>query len=148
MYGIGGALALFFGRLAIKLAADLALVVQFRHPHEVGGSYFIFNVLVTIIMGLASALAHSVDTITLIMAGSCGGLLLSLIIFLLSINREYIHTFFDMRLGSKFIQVSFNESKTDKEKIKVFQRHEGKWREEIGDDVKEWVNDSLGSKTR
>ncbi|GMI12792.1 hypothetical protein TrLO_g519 [Triparma laevis f. longispina] len=38
----------------IKLAVDWSLVVQFRHPQEVGGAYFTFSIVVTMAIGLLS----------------------------------------------------------------------------------------------
>ena len=48
-------MASFFGRLLTKLATDWAATVQFRHPNEVGGSYFLFSIFLTVLMGLVSA---------------------------------------------------------------------------------------------
>ena len=79
------------------------------------------------------------ETLMVIALGCCGGLLIFYVLFLLFIERDYVHTFFDTRTGSTYAIEQFTKSESDEQKINIFTTHEGKWRGEVGDLVKEWL---------
>jgi len=61
VYGVWGGVSHFLARLVIKLATDWTAVVQFRHPQEVGGVYFAFNMFVVMTMGISSAFLYETE---------------------------------------------------------------------------------------
>ena len=137
-------LATFFGRLMIKIMADWTACVQLRHANEVGGAYFSFTLtFMTAGIGMASALTYeekdggvSKEVILNMMSIACAVLVLSYGLFLASINQGYVGTFFDSRSGNKFIQDQYAQALSDKERIKIFEYNEAKWRGSIGGDIK------------
>ena len=109
---IEGALALALSgiiRLVIKNVVDFTLLIQFRHPFELSGAYWSFN-LVSQQLGCFVAIYLSSNefdeefvvklwiTVFLLFIVSMinfGG-------FLSLINRKYFNTFFDTRTGRRF----------------------------------------------
>ncbi|GMI18588.1 hypothetical protein TrLO_g8969 [Triparma laevis f. longispina] len=159
VYGVTGFVASFFGRLLTKLATDWAATVQFRHPNEVGGSYFLFSIFLTVLMGLVSAFFYdhseaeksspegcSWEESTMIrtMCFSCLGLLLSLTFLLLTIKRSYICTFTNPQTGKSYVQEKFFNDELDRYKVLIFANNENNWVPQIGSEVKIWLNENLG----
>ena len=83
------------------------------------------------------------DTAVLVMSILCLGLALSYTCFLLSIKSEYRHTFYDTQTCNSFTRSRFKGSLTDRTKFHIFHINEHKWREEIGPEVKAWLNSKL-----
>lgn len=150
LYGVQGMIESVSARILIKIVTDWTACVQFRHPNEVGGYYFTINVLVNVLIGIASAMwrakfdaSVSHDTAVLIMSALCIGLVLSYTCFVLSINNEYRHTFYDTQTSCAFIEKNFRSSTADEFKFRVLSSNENKWRENYGQEVKAWVNSNL-----
>ncbi|GMH62687.1 hypothetical protein TL16_g10562 [Triparma laevis f. inornata] len=142
--GWPGIILAFVGRIVIKIAQDWTCVCQFRHPNEVGGYYFVVSMAATILMGIASILLYETDAyIIYVVVGCCIGLVLSFVLLLFSIERNYVRTFFDTRTCSEFVQDCFHLADEDLQKFNVFHFNENKWRSDIGEEVKAWVNESI-----
>ena len=94
-------------------------------------------------MSLTSSLLHGDDFLTRIMATACGGLVLSYVLFIFSIRREYIYSFFDPSTRSKHFQDNFTNRVEDEIKICIFRCHEAKSKTKIGNNVKVWLNDKI-----
>ena len=95
--------------------------------------------------GLGAAFLQNDYTIILILAISCGGLALSFLVFLLSIERGYAHSFFDTRRASTFIKDSFLSNPSDEQRMAIFSLNECIWREEVGESVKSWLGEAIPS---
>ncbi|GMI03002.1 hypothetical protein TrVE_jg9728 [Triparma verrucosa] len=153
VYGAAGVIVAALERCVVKLTVDWILLIQFRHPKEVGGVYWFFSLCLTIIMGVASALAYKENEneentleegfVRTAMAGCCTGLILSFDAFLISIKREYVWTFFDTNTSCTSIQETFLKSDDDAAKFNIFNNSEVKWRWQIGDDVKDWFKERM-----
>ncbi|GMH90221.1 hypothetical protein TrST_g12947 [Triparma strigata] len=134
----------------IKLAVDWSLVVQFRHPQEVGGAYFSFSLLVTVAIGLISLNFYEEpegswekSRITLLMTSCCGIFLCSFALFLASINRKYLHTFVSTLTACQYISDIFTDNPNDDEaRSYIFSRNEQKWKS-VRDQCKAWLNERL-----
>ena len=98
---------------------------------------------VTIIVGFIGAFSQSDATIRLIMICCCSGLVVSLALFLISINQDYVRTFFDTRTTSQYVQDLFVKETRDEIKVQIFTYSEYKWRAGIGGDVKGWLNERV-----
>ena len=53
--GVGGGVVSFLTQLVVKVVGDWTAVVQFRHPQEIGGFYFIISLLESITIGIVAA---------------------------------------------------------------------------------------------
>ena len=83
------------------------------------------------------------EDVALVMYVCCGGLACSYAAFLLSIDRSFIWTFFDTSSSSDYLQGGFLESTDDSKKHNIFTTNENKWRNDIGEEVKVWLNKRL-----
>mmetsp|Transcript_31169 Transcript_31169/g.61756 ORF Transcript_31169/g.61756 Transcript_31169/m.61756 type:complete len:492 (+) Transcript_31169:103-1578(+) len=140
--GLSSVIVSFMMRLLLKVAVDWLCCAQFRHPQEVGGIYWSFTILVTCAIGIASALAHGDSTVTIIMGVSCAVLLVAFALFLASIEREYVATFFDTRTASEYNVDRFFNATSDERKFDALAMNENLWRD-IRNDVKDWLASSL-----
>ena len=119
---------------------DWSAIVHFRNPIDVGGLYFAFTMLLNILVGLASALSQTDSTMTALMAGACAGSATTFALLLLTIDKGYIRTFFDTRTGSSFIQDAWRDGEDDEQRFKIFTKNDKKWKEDIGIEVKAWLD--------
>ena len=47
IYGPIGIFVAFLSRIGVKIVCDFTAVVQLRHPQEIGGAYWVFNMFLT-----------------------------------------------------------------------------------------------------
>ena len=208
-------------RIIAKTISDFTLLMHFRHPLELGGGYWVFNMVVNQISCFLSVLLYKrfskgvgsgeiddastnstsvddsaiddgigdvdtnstsiaanvtadaflnetldtslincMDTITgcLDMTNTTesgeansiephlwtlviGLFVLSMLMFyafLISINKEYIKTFFDIQSGKQYVRRNFDTSKTDSEKFVVFAYHRSYYKSFEGK-LKDWL---------
>jgi len=138
IYGVPGVLASIMARLVFKICVDWSSCAQLRHIQEVGGAFWSFTLLLTCAIGAFAALSHGDSTLTIIMGGSCAGLLVTFALFLASIERKYVATFFDARTASEFNADKFLNATTDENKFAILAKNEKLWRN-IRNDVKDWL---------
>ena len=142
----------FFARLLIKLMTGWTACVQFRHPLDVGGAYFTFTIFMSMAIGMVSVAVYDEEdtgridkaTITTIMLGCCCGLVVFYTLFLLSIERACVSTFFDTRTGCQFLQDGHTIDRcksedVDQRKFMIVSYSATKWREDLGDKVKSFL---------
>jgi hypothetical protein len=72
----------------------------------------------------------------------CAVLLVTYAIFLASIEREYVATFYDTRTASEFNADRFLNATTDERKFDILKKNENMWRD-IRNDVKDWLASRL-----
>ena len=128
--------------------------VQFRHPNEVGGIYWLFSVLISLFsLPLVVQYHHNKmngndvnEPFLDLTQKACYMLLLcsivSLAVFFLSINKEYWKTFFSTERGKDLTVRKFLTS--DKDTVKadaVFCNTQRHWNT-IEDAVNEWVREN------
>ena len=140
--GALGWLVSFITRVVAKTIVDFTAYIHGRHPLELGGAYWSFSQLQShVLVAIATDLfleqegknegedaeegAFLTPSLVIAIAGTCfGGWLLSFCGFLLSINREYVWTFFDRRSGPQFCSGKFfATSATDYEKACQVESH-------------------------
>ena len=135
-----------------KAIADWTALAHMRFPHSLGGMYFSFNVYINASIGLWVALTYNSEgiegalekkTVLVVLCGSCAFLLLSYAYLLGSLNRDYINTFFSTKTSSKAVQETFTLNVEDELKCFIFRYNEQKWKKEIGEQVKVWLNEKL-----
>ena len=64
--------------------------------------------------------------------------MLSFCLFLASINRDYIKTFFNTQTGQEFLCETWRNAKVDKEKFYVFSKHKSYYKS-INKELEEWL---------
>ena len=129
-------------RLLTKLSVDWTACVHLRHLQEVGGAYWSFTLLLTCVIGAVLALSHGDRTLTMVMGGSCAGLLVAYAFFLASIEGKYVATFIDTRTASEYNVDRYLNATTDERKLDILKKNENLWRD-IRNDVKDWLASRL-----
>ncbi|GMI40699.1 hypothetical protein TrCOL_g5094 [Triparma columacea] len=156
IYGIPGACISFFFRLMAKLLSDWTAVAQSRHPSDVGGAYFSFNLGLTVATGAFAALSYNVgdgeggmegslseNSVLIFMAFVCLGTVVSYALLLLSMKKEYRYTFFSVKTGKQYTQEIFTMNSDSERKFKILSKNTHLWKKTIGVQVKSWIGEKL-----
>jgi hypothetical protein len=173
IYGGFGVFTSWMMRWIVKVIVDWTAVVQLRHPNEVGGAYFTFSLGLTVVMGVVAALQYEkvVDdvitdedvelgehnqqlgggeesgveesTVVTIMMAACAGMVVSYATLLVSVKREYLHTFISTKTSNGSVQELFTMNEEEEQRFWIFQNNLHKWEHKIGADVKAWINERL-----
>jgi hypothetical protein len=134
-------------RVLVKVVTDFTSIVQFRHPYEVGGFYWMFGFLLT--MGslptatiIAESNVQESQGILLARAVTTYFIpvtLLCFAIFLLNIERKYLGTFFSFERGKEYTVTIFKEGKDDTTKaFAAFTNSKHHWIS-IEEEIRVWV---------
>jgi hypothetical protein len=134
-------------RVLVKVVTDFTSIVQFRHPNEVGGMYWMFGFVLTMgSLPVALFLAKRRDVaeeriklawrvVKLVMPYT----VVSFVVFFLSIERNYWNTFYSLERGKDGVLARFSNSNDDKKKAKaIFGNSKHYWKS-IEEEVKSWV---------
>jgi hypothetical protein len=147
---VGGNAEIVFsivGRLLVKVVTDFTSIVEFRHPNEVGGMYWMFEFVLTMgSLPIAVLVAESGDVAEqrLKLARKVVGLvipctILSFAVFFLIIERKYFGTFVSLQRGKDLTVQRFRDSADDASKADtIFNNSKHHW-ESIEEQVKAWV---------
>ena len=138
-----------YARIFIKVFTDFSATPQFRHPYELGGAFWLFTLFETQAACIGSCVAYwyfydgrdKIDGAPLFtsLAVLVGTWLGALGIFLLSIDRAYLHTFVSTETGPQFLHRRFEHfAGNDERRIEVFGIHAALWRV-FTDEVADWV---------
>ena len=93
-------------------------------------------------IGAFAARSHGDRMLIIVMRRCCAVLLMTYALFLASIKREYVATFYDTRTASEFIVDRFFNATSDEIKFKILAANENLWRH-IRYDVEAWLATSL-----
>uniref|UniRef100_A0A7S2QVX8 Uncharacterized protein n=1 Tax=Triparma pacifica TaxID=91992 RepID=A0A7S2QVX8_9STRA len=133
-------------RTLIKIVVDFTSIIQFRHPSELGGLYWIISFVLTmgslpvviwiyegqggdkIVVTLAWKLLYILLPSTLVLFG----------IFVANIEMKYWNTFVSLETGKNFRIREFKEGTTDAVKAEIFKRSHRVWHP-IEGEVRAWV---------
>jgi hypothetical protein len=135
-------------RMTVKVVTDFTSIVQFRHPNEIGGIYWMFGFVMTMgSLPFAIILAEKGDVADkrLKLAWAVAGSVIpfafvSFLIFLLSTERKYFGTFFSLQRGKDLTVQRFRDSSDEASKAdSIFTNSKHHW-ESIEEEVKAWVN--------
>ncbi|GMI44391.1 hypothetical protein TrCOL_g8304 [Triparma columacea] len=94
-----------------------------------------------IVGGEESGLEES--TVVTIMMFACAGMVVSYTTLLVSVKREYLHTFISTKTSNKSIQEEFTKNEEDEQRFRTFEGNRYKWERKIGAEVKVWINERL-----
>jgi hypothetical protein len=134
-------------RLLVKVVTDFTSIVQFRHPNEVGGMYWMFGFVLTMgSLPVAIILAEKGDVAEegLKLAWKVVGILtpctfLLFAIFYFLIEKRYWGTFYSLERGKDGPLARFSNSNDDKKKARAIFLHSKHYWKSIEEEVKTWV---------
>jgi hypothetical protein len=132
-------------RVLVKIITDFTSIAQFRHPNEVGGAYWLFGLLLTMVSlpvsiyiaspyvdGKAIDIASSIVKYFILITTMCA------VVFFLNIEKKYWHTFLSTQKGKEYSMAFFLEGKSDEMKFEIFTNSRHQW-VSIEGEVKKWV---------
>jgi hypothetical protein len=135
-------------RVIVKVLADFSGCVHFRNPVELGGAYWLFNAVMSQVSCIVSVILYDryfVGDAKIsgpFLYGTVGALvavwLVAFCAFLLTIKREYVHTFISLRSGSDYTIGNFRDNLDEARRIQIFYCNELMW-ESIRPAVRTWV---------
>jgi hypothetical protein len=134
-------------RTLVKVVTDFTSIMQFRHPNEVGGMYWMFGFVLTMgSLPIAILLAERGDVAEegLTLAWRVVGILipctaLLFAVFFFNIEKKYWGTFYSLERGKDGALARFKNSNNDKKKAKaIFDNSKHYWKS-IEEEVKTWV---------
>jgi hypothetical protein len=94
-----------------------------------------------IVGGEESGLEES--TVVIIMVAACAGMVVSYATLLVSVKREYLHTFISTKTSHESVQEMFTKNEEDEQRFVLFESNRHKWEYKIGAEVKAWINEKL-----
>jgi hypothetical protein len=83
------------------------------------------------------------STVVTIMVAACAGMVVSYATLLVSVKREYLHTFISTKTGNESSREDFTKNEDDEQKIRIFEGNRHRWEHKIGAKVKAWINERL-----
>jgi hypothetical protein len=134
-------------RVLVKVVTDFTSIVQFRHPYELGGMYWLLGFVLTIgSLPIAILVAERGDgaekklklawTVVLLCTPTS---LACFMVFFINIERKYWGTFFTLQRGNDLTVTSFKAGNDDAAKAAyTFQMSKHHWKL-IEEEVKNWV---------
>ena len=139
-------------RPLVKIVTDFTSVVQMRHPGEVGGLYWTFGCLLTMVsLPVAITLAENLEETEELKSGTqiawtvvavfIPFTVVCFAVFFLNINRKYLHTFWSTKRSKDMSMDYFRKGKRDAVKIEVFCNSRHHWAS-IEDEIRKWVESS------
>lgn len=147
MEGLLGFLASIVLRIIVKLVGNFVGVMHFRHPYEMGGMHFTWNLFsplvgLMLVLNLTEWANLGVGTVNFLndLAIVLGvGMLFLDGLFLALMNKEYRASFWSVETGGQVTRRLFLDG-TDVMKADVFSNSEAHWGP-IRDEVETWVKD-------
>jgi hypothetical protein len=134
-------------RVVVKIITDFTSIAQFRHPNEVGGAYWLFGLVLTMVSLPVSIYIYLfspyVDNNPIDIASFIGKYIIPttticLAIFFLNIESKYLHTFWSTQRGKDHTMAFFLEGESDVVKFEVFANSRHHW-VSIEGEIKKWV---------
>ena len=133
-------------RVMSKVITDFTLLVQTRHPNEVGGFYWAFGFVLTLLslpIAITLYTREYGESSASITAEKFAKLLipltiLSFLVFFTSIDKKYLRTFFSFKRGKDLTIERFRDSTDANKADAIFNNSRHHW-ESIEGEVETWV---------
>ncbi len=132
----------------IKVLVDFSGCVHFRNPVDLGGTYWLFNAVMSQLSCIVSVILYDryfvgdAKISGSFLYGTVGALvavwLVAFCAFLLIIKREYVRTFVSLQSGSDYIVGYFRDNVDEARRIQIFYNNELMW-QSIRPAVRTWV---------
>ena len=153
--GVTGVFASLLQRLVTKVIVDFTGLLHFRHPKELGGALFTASMVWAQIFPFVAlefffeGEMKEKEELRAFLITSCVSWFVLNVVFFFTVNSAYIHTFFSLVTGPKYISELFTAEGTgDKEKFKIAFRTRKSYTKSIHDNVKLWVATNIEDWTR
>lgn len=114
-----------FSRIGAKIMANFTLMLQLRHPNEMGGLPFLFSIVYSLVGSFTSVYLYSThhenddklsqSTLQTVLGSLVAIWVVSLVSFALVIKREYLHTFYAADTSSTYNRKEFLILREDQE---------------------------------
>jgi hypothetical protein len=155
-FPIDGVFGIFMSvllRVITKTITDYTGIVQFRGPAELGGIYWSFDMVVSVvIVPIAAIKIYYVNTkpedfvveekTARFISGSLGGAWLIIFgLFMMLVKKEFRGTFYNLQTGFEWARNFFLAGKSDDVKAAILACNRKQWTA-IEEDVKAWVLDN------
>jgi hypothetical protein len=144
--GNGEIVMSIFSRILVKVVTDFTSIVQFRHPNEVGGMYWLLGFVLTIgslpvviVLARRGGVADEGLRLAWKVAGifiPCTVLLFA--IFFFNIDKKYWGTFYSLQRGKDLTVKNFREGSEAVKAKYTFKYSKHHWKA-IEEEVKAWV---------
>jgi hypothetical protein len=132
-------------RVIVKIIVDFTSIVHFRHPNEVGGAYWLFGLVLTMVSLPVSIYIASpyVDESAIDVASFIAKYIilittLCFAVFFLNIERKYWHTFWSIQRSKDMSMAFFLEGESDEMKFLVFESSRHHW-VSIEGKIRKWI---------
>jgi hypothetical protein len=132
-------------RVLVKIIVDFTSIVQFRHPNEVGGAYWLFGLMLTmgsLPMSIYLSSPHvdeqPIDIASSIMNYFIPITTMCFAVFFLNIESKYLQTFWSTQKSKDMSMAYFLEGESDAMKFVVFESSRHHW-VAIEGEVNKWV---------
>ena len=138
----------------MKLVVDFTSIVQFRHPYDLGGAYWSFSFVLTmgslpVAIKFYEGQKEGEEESGNVLGLSWGAVKYLLpataiffFIFLVTVDRKYLHTFISMQKGNELTKKGFLDGKDDETKAYFAFTNSKKHWASIEEDVKLFVKNN------
>jgi hypothetical protein len=134
------------GRLLVKVVTDFTSIVQFRHPNEVGGMYWIFGFVLTmgslpiaiLVAGLGDVAEEGLKLAWKVVGIFIPFTVFMFAVFFFNIEKKYRGTFYSFQRGKDLTVRNFREGADDVKAKYTFKYSKHHWKA-IEEEVKAWV---------
>jgi hypothetical protein len=134
-------------RLLVKVVTDFTSIVQFRHPNEVGGMYWMFGFVLTmgsLPVAILVAERGDVSDEGLKLAWKVVGIftpctVVLFAVFFFSIEKKYWGTFYSLERGKDGVIARFSNSNDERKKAAAIFKNSKHYWKSIEGEVKSWV---------
>jgi hypothetical protein len=134
-------------RVVIKIIVDFTSIAHFRHPNEVGGAYWLFGLVLTMVSLPVSLYIYlfspyvddnPIDIASFIVKYIIPMTTICLGVFFFNIEKKYWHTFWSTKRSKDYSMAYFLEGKSDFVKFGVLWTSRHHW-VSIEEEIKKWV---------
>jgi hypothetical protein len=132
-------------RVTVKVVTDFTSIVQFRHPYELGGMYWMFGFVLTMgsLPGSIYIASPYVDESAIVVASTIlkYSILITTLCFALffwNIEKKYLFTFWSTQRSKDYSMAYFLEGKSDAIKIQLLAKSRHHWVSMEGE-VRNWI---------
>jgi hypothetical protein len=135
------------GRVNVKIIVDFTSIAHFRHPLDVGGAYWLFGLVLTMVSLPVSQYIYLLspyvddnptDIASFIVKYIIPTTTICLGVFFFIIEKKYLHTFWSTQRGKDLTMAYFLEGESDAMKFEVFSYSRHHWHS-IEGEIKKWV---------
>jgi hypothetical protein len=145
--GYGDIAVSIIARVLVKVVTDFTSIVQFRHPNDVGGLFWMSGFVLTmsslpVAIHIAKDVEKNIEEGLRIAQTSAMVLIPFVTVcfacFFLNINREYLKSFISTQRGIDYSMSYFVDGESEEVKFQVFKKSRRHW-VSIESDIHKWV---------